>query len=815
MVSANDLLATPVVNVLGWVLLHFVWQGLAVAFTLWLLFFVFRTSQVRYVLACAALVVMALLPVFTGLRVASEQVRQGSNRYVLEALAKSTAENVLNKTNEPIEGVQAVSEYGYENPTARANSSTNYLRVTIALDRYLPWLVVLWFVGVVTLSIRLLGSLLVTQRLRTRLTKAVPKEIEERLENLASQLKLKSVSVVESLSVQVPMVIGWLRPIILLPTSALSGLSVGQLEMILAHELAHIRRHDYLVNLLQTVIETLFFYHPAVWWVSRNIRETREHCCDDLAIALCGGNKYHYARALASLDSLRPNSNLAVSNIAAAANGGSLLKRIERLAGRNPQTGGIMNWLVSLMLVVIPWLVLSSSYAQAKLPMEIEQNIDAFVQSRLEASGVPGIQVAVVQDGEVTFNKAYGLADVETNAAMSTTTHIPLGAEGGFFFLHIALKQLFEKGLLKPEDTVSQHLPWLHFQEGEETSITVQNLIDGNANIRDDVKVEGMTPEPTIETTVLDPSIKTTEDYFRSLSPDELVTAPTRQSTFILNDSLLILMIEKVSGMSFEEYTKQNIFAPLGMNATFDLENAKKLGLATLYNSKRNTNTDTNKTDWIVEPATFEPPAALNSALGFSMSSQDASKFLVALLSRDTKILSKKSWQELAPTQAELGSTEPSIFGIVANMSVAGFIMEFRPDSNLGYVVATNYNSPFTMEHPLYQVLESVNASLSILNDQVPSSRNSGVIVDKDNPNPTAKTIANVSGTYLSALGPVELFAEGNELHGKMLDREFRLEGRFHFFRIRSDDAMINGLVIEADNKRILLDGRQFAFRVE
>ena len=98
--------------------------------------------------------------------------------------------------------------------------------------------------------------------------------------------------------------IGWLRPVILFPASALTGLSAEQLEALLAHELAHIRRYDYLVNLLQTTVETLFFYHPAVWWVSAQVRQEREHCCDDLAVAACG-DVLTYARALTALEQLR------------------------------------------------------------------------------------------------------------------------------------------------------------------------------------------------------------------------------------------------------------------------------------------------------------------------------------------------------------------------------------------------------------------------------------------------------------------------------------------------------------------------------
>jgi hypothetical protein len=127
----------------------------------------------------------------------------------------------------------------------------------------------------------------------------------------------------------VPTVIGWLRPVILLPASTLTGLSAAQIEALLAHELAHIRRYDYLINLLQTAVETLLFYHPAVWWISRQIREEREHCCDDLAVAACG-NVLIYARALAELERLR----VAAPRFAVAATGGPLVRRIQRLIGR-------------------------------------------------------------------------------------------------------------------------------------------------------------------------------------------------------------------------------------------------------------------------------------------------------------------------------------------------------------------------------------------------------------------------------------------------------------------------------------------------
>src|SRR4030095_13888079 len=124
-----------------------------------------------------------------------------------------------------------------------------------------------------------------------------------------SRVLFRSVHVVESIAVEVPTVIGWMRPVILLPVAAVAALTPAQVEAILAHELAHIRRHDYAVNLLQTTAETLLFYHPAVWWISKRIRAEREHCCDDVAVRVCG-DAVSYAHALAELEAWRAASTV-------------------------------------------------------------------------------------------------------------------------------------------------------------------------------------------------------------------------------------------------------------------------------------------------------------------------------------------------------------------------------------------------------------------------------------------------------------------------------------------------------------------------
>jgi HEAT repeat protein len=172
------------------------------------------------------------------------------------------------------------------------------------------------------------------------------------------------------------MVVGWLRPVILLPASALTGLSPQQLEAILAHELAHIRRHDYLINLLQAVVETLLFYHPAVWWVSRRIRQEREHCCDDLAVAVCG-DSLTYARALLEMEQLRA----AGPQLAMAANGGSLMNRIQRLVGAQPKHA---NRFGGLFAGVITLTTLISAVAGAQILLQSSSRADREVVSAWE-----------------------------------------------------------------------------------------------------------------------------------------------------------------------------------------------------------------------------------------------------------------------------------------------------------------------------------------------------------------------------------------------------------------------------------------------
>jgi uncharacterized protein (TIGR03435 family) len=195
------------------------------------------------------------------------------------------------------------------------------------VEALLPWIVPGWLFGVILLLARA-GTGWWRVRCLHQLARASTCSSWQAVGNrIASRLGLASViHIVELPHIDVPLVVGCLRPIVVLPIAALSSLHAAQVEAILAHELAHIRRHDYLVNLMQTLAETLLFYHPAVWWLSARIRDEREHCCDDVAVAVCG-DPVGYATALAELEAWRSGA----FGLAAAATGGSLLQRVQRI----------------------------------------------------------------------------------------------------------------------------------------------------------------------------------------------------------------------------------------------------------------------------------------------------------------------------------------------------------------------------------------------------------------------------------------------------------------------------------------------------
>ncbi len=302
----------------------------------------------------------------------SEAMRRHSEAMLRAGEAVGRDSEAIRRGGEAMQlGGEAIQRGG--EPMLRGGDAGEmYRRALAAIDGALPWLVQAWTLGICLLSLRLAGGLALVVRWKRRRLQPASLELQQRLVALAQRLGVRrAIALRIAPGADTPAVIGWLRPVVLLPASALIGLAPAQLEAVLAHELAHVRRHDYLVNLLQSIAETLLFYHPAVWYVSHQIRVEREYCCDDDAIASCG-DAVTYASALADLETLRHGvPAFAMTAVGSGRGRTSLLHRIRRLlTPASPSASPASAWptnaaLLAMTIVVLSAFALRSSLAAA------------------------------------------------------------------------------------------------------------------------------------------------------------------------------------------------------------------------------------------------------------------------------------------------------------------------------------------------------------------------------------------------------------------------------------------------------------------
>jgi len=399
------LLADVTVRAVAAALLHSLWQGALVAAVTAVLWWTLGATRpnARYVLGCIALALMVGAWAATAWRTAARLIPEAPARALVAAPAPALGPAGLFDSPAIRIISRAELEDGRE-PWARR------------LDVWSVRLVPLWLVGVFGLSFRLALSWWLVQRLRRAAHAPVASAVGDRVTALAARLRIsRAVRVVQS-TVQVPAVIGWLRPVILLPASALTGLSLAQLDAILAHELAHVRRHDFAVNLLQTAAEVVLFYHPACWWISRRVRAERELCCDDIAVSLCG-DRVLYATALADLEALRVSPTLAM-----AATDGPLLQRIRRLLAPSPagpRLPGLTAALVpaALLALVMTGATLTAAAAAGSAPQNATVASDRTVPA---GHGVVRGQIVDAQSGRPVVGASYEITGPEDSALGGT-----------------------------------------------------------------------------------------------------------------------------------------------------------------------------------------------------------------------------------------------------------------------------------------------------------------------------------------------------------------------------------------------------------
>ncbi|AEI47348.1 M56 family metallopeptidase [Runella slithyformis] len=320
----------PLIQAFGWMLLHAVWQGFAVALIAAGLLFLLRrrASYSRYWTGIGALVL---------------QVMASATTFALYYQPR-----VLQTT---LPGVTHLSQPFITKGSQVMVALPWYKQTLWFLQSNLEAIVLFWVIGASVLLLRLVGSWVYVQQLKAEGIRLTESRIQEMFRRIVATLNIRAtVHLFESVRVSTPVVIGFIRPVVLLPVGLATGLTAKQIEAILAHELAHVKRFDYLVNLLQSLVEVVYFFHPALWWVSSRVRMEREHCCDDIAIEVCG-DKLAFARALAEVETFRQSPALAM---AFASQKGLMLQRVRRVLGvtEKPSRRMSPNALILLVLLV-------------------------------------------------------------------------------------------------------------------------------------------------------------------------------------------------------------------------------------------------------------------------------------------------------------------------------------------------------------------------------------------------------------------------------------------------------------------------------
>lgn len=310
--KVETLIQHPILDALAWTLIHSLWQAAAVAIVIGLLLRLFESASpgLRYNIAVVGLSLIPTIAVATFI-------------YMIQPAEVELIPRTVFAEASDLTEAEAFFTLGHlqsPNPEEVANE--------VVSEKFRITMVLLWLSGTLFFALRLAAGFMEVYRMIRTSVSAPDAALQEMFDSLVSRANYsRNIKLIVSSLIDVPTTVGWIRPCILIPASIISGFPSNAIEAFIAHELMHVRRYDYLINLLQHVAEALFFYHPATWWLSQKIRDEREYCCDDQAIRLLGG-KLDYVIALAGLAEQRHHSGLAP-----AASGASLLFRIQRMLG--------------------------------------------------------------------------------------------------------------------------------------------------------------------------------------------------------------------------------------------------------------------------------------------------------------------------------------------------------------------------------------------------------------------------------------------------------------------------------------------------
>ena len=377
MLISISFFSAPWAKAFGWAVLHSLWQAMLLALLLAgaMSLLQRRPAQLRYRLSLATLAALLF-------------ISAGTFAYYYEGEAASASK--YSATGPGLE-MDSTGE-GLAQLPAAAVSWTAQLQAYF--EQHLPLIVTLWMLGAAFFLLRMLAGLGYVQRLRYRSLRPIEPGWASRLDRLRQQLNLQQpVQLMESALIQAPVAIGWLKPLILLPIGTVNALTPTQVEAVLAHELAHICRRDYLVNILQSIIEAIYYFNPAVWWISAYVREERENCCDDIAVAL-SADALGYAKALVTMEEAaqqHPRMAMAVATKGQP----RLLRRVKRILRQPRQKMYTMEKITATSLLLAALLFLSFSYAPDEKAAAPEAAPPMGILAPLPTVGLPAALTAL------------------------------------------------------------------------------------------------------------------------------------------------------------------------------------------------------------------------------------------------------------------------------------------------------------------------------------------------------------------------------------------------------------------------------------
>ncbi|WP_343667798.1 M56 family metallopeptidase [Chitinophaga sp.] len=509
--TAQFVLPTILIQAFGWALLHSLWQGFLIFACLRLVLYVWphMSARIKYNLSY-----LSLTGIFAWFAITLYQ-------QVTAALRIRQATWVMIETG--------VRQRHLDVPPIYHSQST-IKHFIPQLEMWFPVLVALYVTGVAVMSIKLIMDLVQLKQIRNKQVLPIDTAWEKHLERLAAQLRIpRKVQLLISTHIQVPVMIGFLKPLILLPVAMFNNLTAEQLEAILLHELAHIKRNDYLLNIFQSIVETILFFNPFIWWITKNIRLEREHCCDDLVIA-SQVQPLQYAKALVALEEYRLTVNALA--MAAADNKQHLFHRIKRIMEMKTKNINYTQKLLAVLiiavsLVAIAWLNPIQARAKKTNKSTPAPVLTKISRTLLGDTTVPktNAHTEEEQDKDQLDHEAK-LADEQAAAAMANINWDDVNND-----IANAMKEVNWDDVNREVENAIRNIDWTQINKDVEKAMKDINWNEINKEVKESLKDVNVHPNVNVNTNVnidtndIQESIRIGLDAARSAIKDVAIPA--------------------------------------------------------------------------------------------------------------------------------------------------------------------------------------------------------------------------------------------------------------------------------------------------